>query len=210
MTASWEQEPGRCGSCFLVSAHNGLSQRAWIALTELGHGVAVAVVASAGAMEAAVRKHDPQLIVCPFLKQMIPESIWSRRRCLIVHPGPPGDRGPSSLDWAIELEERDWGVTVLQANGEPDAGQVWAARSFPTRGVGKSSLYRHEVRRAAIETLVDAVERDRFWRRAAAAGADLAPWRAERPRAPPDAPERPRDRLASRPHRCGHAQDPRR
>ncbi|HUA03900.1 MAG TPA: hydrogenase maturation protein [Solirubrobacteraceae bacterium] len=144
---------------FLVSAHNGLSQRAWIALTELGHEVAVAVVASAGAMEAAVREHDPQLIACPYLKQMIPESIWSTRRCLIVHPGPPGDRGPSSLDWAIERGERDWGVTVLQANGEPDAGRVWAARSFPMRGAGKSSLYRHEVRRAAIEALVEAIVR---------------------------------------------------
>ena len=77
---------------FLVSAHDGLSQRAWIALTELGHEVAVAVVGSAAAMQEAVREHDPQLIVCPFLKQMIPESIWSTRRCLIVHPGPRGDR----------------------------------------------------------------------------------------------------------------------
>ena len=144
---------------FLVSAHNGLSQRAWIALTELGHEVAVAVVGSADAMEAAVREHDPQLIVCPFLKQMIPESIWSTRRCLIVHPGPRGDRGPSSLDWAIELGERDWGVTVLQANGEPDAGRVWATSEFAMRGVGKSSLYRHEVRHAAIEALVEAIER---------------------------------------------------
>ena len=54
-------------------------------------------------MEAAVAEHQPGLIVCPFLKRMIPESIWSRHRCLIVHPGPIGDRGPSSLDWAIEL-----------------------------------------------------------------------------------------------------------
>ena len=144
---------------FLVSAHNGLSQRAWIALTDLGHDVAVAVVGSAAAMEAAVREHDPQLIVCPFLKQMITESIWSTRRCLIMHPGPRGDRGPSSLDWAIELDERDWGVTVLQANGEPDAGDVWATRDFPMRRVAKSSLYRHEVRHAAIEALVEAIER---------------------------------------------------
>jgi putative two-component system protein, hydrogenase maturation factor HypX/HoxX len=144
---------------FLVSAHNGLSQRAWIALTELGHEVAVAVVGSAEAMEAAVREHDPQLIVCPFLKQMIPESIWSTRRCLVVHPGPRGDRGPSALDWAIELGERDWGVTVLQANGEPDAGRVWATREFAMRGVGKSSLYRHEARHAAIEALLEAIER---------------------------------------------------
>jgi putative two-component system hydrogenase maturation factor HypX/HoxX len=144
---------------FLVSAHNGLSQRAWIALTELGHQVTVAVVNSADAMEAAVREHDPQLIVCPFLKQMIPESIWSTRHCLIVHPGPAGDRGPSSLDWAIEIGARDWGVTVLEANGEPDAGEVLATREFAMRGAGKSSLYRHEVRHAAIEALVEAIER---------------------------------------------------
>jgi putative two-component system hydrogenase maturation factor HypX/HoxX len=144
---------------FLVSAHNGLSQRALIALTERGHEVTVAVVGCAAAMEAAVEEHDPQLIVCPFLKQMIPESIWSTRRCLIVHPGPRGDRGPSSLDWAIELRQPDWGVTVLQANGEPDAGQVWATREFPMRCAGKSSLYRHEVRHAAIDALLEAVER---------------------------------------------------
>jgi putative two-component system protein, hydrogenase maturation factor HypX/HoxX len=144
---------------FLVSTHNGLSQRAWIALTDLGHKVTVAVVASAAAMERAVRDHDPQLIVCPFLKQMIPDSIWSRRRCLVVHPGPRGDRGPSSLDWAIELDESDWGVTVLQANGEPDAGDIWATRDFAMRGAGKSSLYRHEVRHAAIGALVEAIGR---------------------------------------------------
>ena len=123
---------------FLVSAHNGLSQRAWIALTELGHEVTVAVVDSAGAMEAAVGEHDPELIVCPFLKTMIPESIWANHRCLIVHPGPKGDRGPSSLDWAIELGMSEWGVTVLEANGQLDAGEVWATRSFRMCELGKS------------------------------------------------------------------------
>jgi putative two-component system protein, hydrogenase maturation factor HypX/HoxX len=141
----------------MVSAHNSLSQRAWIALTALGHQVGVAVVDSAAAMEAAVSRHRPQLIVCPMLKQMIPESIWSKHRCLIVHPGPLGDRGPSSLDWAIELGVREWGVTVLQANEEFDAGDIWATRDFAAREAGKSSLYRHEVRRAAIDALVEAV-----------------------------------------------------
>jgi putative two-component system hydrogenase maturation factor HypX/HoxX len=110
-------------------------------------------------MEAAVGEHRPQLIVCPMLKRLIPESIWAGHRCLIVHPGPWGDRGPSSLDWAIELGMREWGVTVLEANGELDAGDVWATRTFATREVGKSSLYRHEVRRAAIEALVEAMGR---------------------------------------------------
>jgi putative two-component system hydrogenase maturation factor HypX/HoxX len=108
-------------------------------------------------MESAVERHRPDLIVCPMLKKFIPESIWSTRRCLIVHPGPKGDRGPSSLDWAIELGKAEWGVTVLEANGEADAGDIWATRSFPTREVGKSSLYRHEVRSAAIDAIVEAI-----------------------------------------------------
>ena len=144
---------------FLVSAHNGLSQRAWIALRELGHAVEVAVVDSPAAIEAAVGDHDPDLIVCPFLKTRIPEVIWRRRPCLIVHPGPVGDRGPSSLDWAIELGVAKWGVTVLLANGEFDAGEVLATRNFTMREAGKSSLYRHEVRRAATEALLEAVTR---------------------------------------------------
>ena len=143
----------------LVSAHNSLSQRSWIALTELGHHVEVAVVESGAEMEAAVAAHRPDLIVCPILKKLIPESIWSTHRCLVVHPGPRGDRGPSSLDWAIELGTEEWGVTVLEADGEFDAGEVWASRTFPTRPAGKSSLYRHEVRRAAIAAIVEAVER---------------------------------------------------
>jgi putative two-component system protein, hydrogenase maturation factor HypX/HoxX len=143
---------------FLVSAHNSLSQRALIALTELGHRVEVAVVDDAEEMDVAVGQHSPDLIVCPMLKRMIPKSIWATRRCLVVHPGPVGDRGPSSLDWAIETGAREWGVTVLEANGDFDAGDVWATRSFPVRDTDKGSIYRHEVRRAAIEALVDAVE----------------------------------------------------
>src|SRR5512133_779408 len=126
---------------FLASAHNSLSQRAWIALTELGHDVGVEVVDSGAAMEAAVATHRPDLVVCPMLKKLIPESVWSTHRCLVVHPGPLGDRGPSSLDWAIE------------------SGAVGASRTFPMRAAGKSSLYRHEVRRAAVEAIVEAMER---------------------------------------------------
>src|SRR6185436_2736681 len=99
----------------------------------------------------------PDLVVCPILKTLIPESVWSRHRCLIVHPGPKGDRGPSSLDWAIELGMAEWGVTVLEATGQVDGGDVWATRTFRTREAGKSALYRHEVRRAAVEAVVEAV-----------------------------------------------------
>jgi len=50
-------------------------------------------------------------------------------------------------------------VTVLQANGEFDAGEVWATSGFTMRKAAKSSLYRHEVRRAATEAVLDAIDR---------------------------------------------------
>jgi putative two-component system protein, hydrogenase maturation factor HypX/HoxX len=142
---------------FLVSAHNGLSQRTLVALSEQGHHVDVAVVDDGAQMEAAVACHRPELIVCPMLTALIPESIWRNHRCLVVHPGPHGDRGPSSLDWAIELDMAEWGVTVFEAAAGVGAGDVWATRTFATREAGKSSLYRHEVRRAAIDAVLDAV-----------------------------------------------------
>src|SRR5579875_3103199 len=142
---------------FLTSAHNSLSQRAYIALTELRHHVTVAVVDSSEVMESLVAQHQPDLIVCPMLKKFIPESVWRNHTCLVVHPGPHGDRGPSSLDWAIELGMQEWGVTVLEASEEADAGDIWETRNFRMRDVGKSSLYRHEVRRAAVQMLTTAV-----------------------------------------------------
>ncbi len=142
---------------FVTSAHNSLSQRAYIALTEMGHDVTVQVVDSPEIIEASVEAHKPDLIVCPMLKQFIPESVWGKYTCLVVHPGPHGDRGASSLDWAIELGMDEWGVTVLEAVEEADAGDIWETRKFRMRPVGKSSIYRHEVRRAAVEMLVFAV-----------------------------------------------------
>lgn len=142
---------------FVTSAHNSLSQRAYIALTEMGHEVTVQVVDSPEIIEAAVNAHEPDLVVCPMLKQFIPETVWRNYTCLVVHPGPHGDRGPSSLDWAIELGFDEWGVTVLEAVEEADAGDIWETRKFQMRPVGKSSIYRHEVRRAAVEMLVFAV-----------------------------------------------------
>lgn len=89
----------------VVSAHNSLSQRVFVALTELGHDVSVEVVSSSAEIETAVARHAPGLVVCPMLKSIIPESVWSKHRCLIVHPGPgatggrPRSTGRSSSRW---------------------------------------------------------------------------------------------------------------
>ncbi len=144
---------------FLTSAHNGLSQRVSLELLRLGHAVAVALATSDAAMLDAVAQEAPDLIVAPMLTRAIPEAIWRRHVCLIVHPGPRGDRGPSSLDWAILEGESHWGVTVLQAEAALDAGPVWASHAFPLRGASKSSIYTHEVTDAAVRGLREAVAR---------------------------------------------------
>lgn len=131
---------------FLTSAHNSMSQRAYVELTCLGHEVSVGLAASERTMFEAVERYSPEPIIAPMLKRAIPEEIWREHVCIIVHPGPKGDRGPSSLDWAILEGHESWGVTLLQANTEMDAGDIWASHTFPMRaGASKSSIYKEEV-----------------------------------------------------------------
>ncbi|MGW2719326.1 hydrogenase maturation protein [Streptomyces sp. NPDC001492] len=144
----------------VASAFNSLSQRVYAELSDEGHRVDV-VLASHGAeaIRTAVHETHPELIVAPMLKTALPEDIWQEHTCLIVHPGPPGDRGPSALDWAIAEGAAQWGVTVLQAEAAMDAGAVWAAEPFPVPPVGKSNLYRGEASDAASAAVRQAVRR---------------------------------------------------
>jgi putative two-component system hydrogenase maturation factor HypX/HoxX len=137
---------------FFTTAHNSLSQRAFVELVDRGHTVVVVIASS----EAVEREH-PDLIVAPMLKTVIPASIWQIYPCLIIHPGIKGDRGPSSLDWAILNGYQEWGVTLLQANAEMDAGDIWASHTFAMRGGSKSHLYRYEVTEAAIQGLLETI-----------------------------------------------------
>ncbi len=144
----------------IASAFNSLCQRVYVELVDRGHRVDT-VLASAGddAVRDAVREVRPDLVIAPMLKTAIPEDVWREHTCLIVHPGPPGDRGPSSLDWAIAEGTPRWGVTVLQAEAEMDAGDIWADAPFAVSPVGKSDLYRNEVSDAAVTAVLQAVER---------------------------------------------------
>jgi putative two-component system hydrogenase maturation factor HypX/HoxX len=143
----------------LASAYNSLTQRVHAELTDRQHEVAVELALGDEVMREAVRRHDPDLIIAPMLTAAIPADIWSAWPCFIVHPGPRGDRGPSSLDWAIMDGARRWGVTVLQANAEMDAGDIWASAEFAVHASSKSSLYRTEVADAAMEAVLAAVAR---------------------------------------------------
>lgn len=144
---------------FLTHAFNSLTQRLFVELRDQGHEVSVEFDINDETAVEAVKLYQPELIVAPFLKRAIPRRIWQEHVCLIVHPGIQGDRGPSALDWAILNQEPRWGVTVLQANAEMDAGDIWASSEFSMRGASKASLYRNEVTEATVEALLLALAR---------------------------------------------------
>jgi putative two-component system protein, hydrogenase maturation factor HypX/HoxX len=143
----------------LTHSFNSLSQRLWLELTAAGHALSVEFDINDVATAQAVALWRPELILAPYLKRPIAEAVWRHTPCLIVHPGPPGDRGPSALDWAIQQQRQHWGVTVLQAVAELDAGPVWARRDCPLRAAAKSSVYRNEITEAAVAAVFDALAR---------------------------------------------------
>jgi len=144
---------------FLTHAFNSLTQRLYVELTALGHQISIEFDINDSVTTEAVELFRPHLILAPYLRRAIPQALWREHVCLVVHPGPVGDRGPSALDWAILKGEKEWGVTVLQAQAEMDAGPVWASETFAMRAAKKSSLYRNEVTEAAVRAVKAALSR---------------------------------------------------
>jgi hypothetical protein len=115
----------------------------------------------------------------------VPKQVYDKYLTLIIHPGPPGDAGPSALDWVLmgdtgEIDDpakllkhlgtgpcepgrSHWGVTVLQAIEEFDAGPVWAFDQFAIDiddpSLSKSEVYRGPVTRAAVSATLAALAR---------------------------------------------------
>ena len=170
---------------FLCTAHNSLSQRLYLELSSYGHDVSIEYALSDEAMLDAVSLFRPELVLCPFLTTRVPKRIYDNVLTLIIHPGPPGDAGPSALDWVIMGDDgliedpnqllsnlkanfsrpgrSHWGITILQAVEDFDAGPVWAFEQFPIDidqpGVTKSELYRGPVTRAAVSATRAAISR---------------------------------------------------
>ena len=55
--------------------------------------------------------------------------------------------------------EKTWGVTILQATAEMDAGPIWATHEFPLddASITKGGLYREQVTEAAVLGVLEAV-----------------------------------------------------
>ena len=124
----------------------------------------VAAVSSGKDIKQAVEKAKPDLVICPYLTKKIPTEVYENNICWIVHPGIVGDRGAYSLDYALlkyqnwKPENERWGVTVMQAHEEYDAGAIWATKEFPLYPTTKSELYHTNVTRAVINALDTALE----------------------------------------------------
>ena len=69
------------------------------------HKVMLHVARGEDDMLAAHDAFGPDAIVAPFLTKRVPERLWKNNMTcpvLIVHPGVRGDRGVSSIDWALK------------------------------------------------------------------------------------------------------------
>ncbi|KPG96510.1 hydrogenase maturation protein [Pseudomonas sp. RIT-PI-r] len=146
----------------LSSAFNGLTQRAWLELRQAGHSPSVVLFTDETAVCEQIEHSGADLVICPFLKDRVPQALWrnTQRPVVIIHPGIVGDRGASALDWAISNELSRWGVTALQAVEEMDAGPVWATCEFNLpSGLRKSELYNGRVSDAAIRCIREVVEK---------------------------------------------------
>jgi len=141
----------------LATAFSGMVQRVLMELKALNHTLDEHYDLDKNRLIEQVDRFRPDVIVCPFLTQRIPSEVWENYICLVVHPGIEGDRGPSSLDWAISESEQSWGVTLFQANEEFDAGDVWGTRCFHMREGSKTSIYKREVTKVAVGLIKQAL-----------------------------------------------------
>lgn len=144
---------------FLTDRFNGMAQRLWVELDRNNHQIHVHIAYSEKVMMAAVNQVEPDVIVAPILTKSIPDIIWKNHICLVVHPGIKGDRGASSLDWAILRDVDEWGVCIIEASEKVDAGPLWATYNFKMRPASKSEIYRNEVAQAAAKGILEAIDK---------------------------------------------------
>ncbi len=136
---------------FLTTTFNSLTQSIYTKLKDKRHEVSVVYAIDERQMLKEIETFNPELILCPYLKKYIPSTIFEKYPTFIFHPGPIGDRGASSLEYA--LDQKKWGVVIIRADEELDAGEIRANVEFEVRDTYKASMYRQEVTRSFLMAL---------------------------------------------------------
>lgn len=163
------RNPDGLGKILLLSTSiNSLTTAVQLHLTDTtNYTIDLAAVNSSNDIQQIVGEKNPDLVICPYLTKKIPAEIYNTYNCWIVHPGIVGDRGAYSLDYALlgvknwKSESQKWGVTILQASEEYDAGAIWSTKEFllhHSRCRTKSELYHTDVTRATIKAIDDALD----------------------------------------------------
>lgn len=143
----------------ISSSYDSLTQRTHVELMDLGHQVSIELAINDAIIREANQLYQPDLILCPNLRTIIPKDLWLNVPCIIIHPGIKGDRGPASLDWAIYEQHQYFGVSAIQAVEEVDSGPIWATSEFSLRKGSKSSIFRDDMSIAAMKVIHLVVKR---------------------------------------------------
>ncbi|UPT77902.1 enoyl-CoA hydratase-related protein [Sulfurovum sp. XGS-02] len=137
----------------LCTAFNSQTQAVYTWLQDRGYQVIVSYAISDVQMLEEIESVSPDLILCPFLKRYLPESIYAHTPTYIFHPGPLGDRGPNALEYALQSHTKTWGLVILRANALYDGGDIYAQEDFKVRDTYKASLYRQEIVQASLQAM---------------------------------------------------------
>lgn len=141
----------------LTSRYHGLSQRLHCELSLMGHAVAVSVTRDPASFRQSVELLAPDLIITPLLEQPLPEAVYRRFACLIVHSGIDEDSGPNALDWALKRGATLWGVKVLSAPADSGVAHCWGSAEFVLRATSKTDVFRREITEHAARLVLAAV-----------------------------------------------------
>ena len=157
----------------VYSGFGGMAQALWAGLRDDGHEVVrpedlgFEPPLSPDDMLRFAELADPDVIFCPFLKEVVPSTVCDRWTTWIPHPGIRGDGGPSSLSWAILEGQATWGLTMVRAEpsvgaSDLDSGNVGAWREFPVPpDVSVGELYAQQVTPAALACTREVLDRMR-------------------------------------------------
>jgi putative two-component system hydrogenase maturation factor HypX/HoxX len=124
----------------LYTRFASVPQALWAGLRENGHDVIrpvdlqVRTPVWAEDMIRFARLAAPDVILCPFLRQVLPPAVCECRTTWVPHPGIRGDRGPFSLSWAIVTGAPAWGLTMVRAEQ--------TTRPEELRSAGGAAAYR--------------------------------------------------------------------
>ena len=140
---------------FLCSGFNGLTQAVWCALGPRFEASILAV----GPQWERIAAFEPEVVLAPYLTERIPPELFEAVPCLVLHPGPHGLGGPSSLNWAVLQGREDWAACVFEARKDWDRGPLWAEECFPMQPGSVIQRYRRQLVPLAPRLYRTALER---------------------------------------------------